>query len=371
MSGVYLLSLQALVASSPTASSSASSTLRPTTSAFSTARWLVRGIGGELLTNVAGRGGPGWRRAFRGQRVPPMVDSDVAIVSGATGGIGAEVSMGLASRGYHVIIAARDRHRGEQLVSGIRASGGSAEFAELHMDSAESAAAFPGVLRGRPCALLVNNAGVMSVGKGLIMRTNFLGPALLTTALLPSLKRHPSPRVVNVGSSSHLRALRVDASTLSRVEVDGDLRAYAQSKLALMQFSTLMRQGACGCWLEVVDAHPGLVWTPMLQRHWGRLAPVLERLGISRLLFKSSECGAATVLAAALAPRVPPPQWGERSRWTCGWRDGPYFVNQRPGGFASVESRDVQAARAAWAAMVARPAGRLTPEGCRELGLPA
>ena len=37
------------------------------------------------------------------------------------------------------------------------------------------------------------------------MHTNLLAPAALTLALLPALRRHASPRVVNVGSSSHLR----------------------------------------------------------------------------------------------------------------------------------------------------------------------
>ena len=134
--------------------------------------------------------------------------------------------------------------------------------------------------------------------------------------------------------------------------------AYAQSKLALMQFSTLLR--ASLPWLEVVDAHPGLVWTPMLQRHWGPLAPALERSGVARLLFKEPVRGAATVLTAATAP---PARWGERSRW----QQQPYIVNQRPGGFASAQSRDLEAAKAAWAAMVQPGAQRLAPEGCRML----
>ena len=80
------------------------------------------------------------------------------------------------------------------------------------------------------------------------------------------------------------------------------------------------------------------------------------------------------MLTAAVAPRVPHPSWlalilaltlalalaltltltltptptltrGERARWRRGWRRGPYFVNCRPGGFASAQSRDLQLAR--------------------------
>lgn len=67
--------------------------------------------------------------------------------------------------------------------------------------------------------------------------------------------------------------------------------------------------------------------------------------GAARLLFKSPEAGATTVLTAAVAPRVPHPSWGERARWRRGWRRGPYFVNCRPGGFASAQSRDLLLAR--------------------------
>ena len=122
---------------------------------------------------------------------------------------------------------------------------------------------------------------------------------------------------------------------------------------------------ACSSWLEVCDAHPGIVWTPMLQRHWGKLAPTLERSGLARLLFKSPASGAMTILAAACAPRNPPAAWGERSRWSRGWREGPYFVNGRPGGFASRESRSVEAAKRTWALGGAHTSCRERGGACR------
>ena len=106
----------------------------------------------------------------------------------------------------------------------------------------------------------------------------------------------------------------------------------------------------------------------MLQQHWGtRLAPLLERSGLARILFKTPARGAATILAAALSPRDPPRDWGERARWRRGWQTQPYFVNQRPGGYASAESRDAAAAREAWMAMVEPATQRFAPEGHREL----
>ena len=339
-----------------------------TNAVYRNARWAIRGLGGELLTNLAGRGGPPWTRVFRGRRAPEHGGGAVAVVTGATGGIGSEVASGLASAGYHVIVAARSRRRGQQLAQRLRAeTNSSAEFIQLEIDNPASSVALARALGGRPCALLVNNAGVMSVGKAEIMQTNLIGPVVLTLALLPSLRAHKSPRVVNVGSSSHLRAGRVDPSMLTLAEKDADLSAYAQSKLGLMQFSNLLRS-VHGEWLTVVDAHPGLVWTPMLQRHWGPLAPALDRTRLARVLFKTPACGAATILSAALDPRVPPADWGERSRWRRGWERGqPYFVNRRPGGFASKESRDMVLASEMWRT-VCEPAARASvPIGCREL----
>ena len=331
----------------------------------------------------------------------------MAVLTGATGGIGAEVAAGLCGCGYTVIVAARDTARGSALVHSLRAAGGQAELVEFHAERARSAIAVSSALRGRPCALLINNAGVMSTRKDEILRVNLVGPALLTLALLPALRLHGcarhvqdaapyrvarlashlaactaytpshaaqdaphsrrrrSPRVVNVGSSSHLRAACVNPATLHRTNVDRDLTAYAQSKLGLMQSSTLLR--AALPWLTIVDAHPGLVWTPMLQRHWGALAPHLESSRLATVLFKTPAVAATTVLTAAFAPRSPPRHWGERSRWRRGWEAGPYFVNQRPGGFASSESRDEQAARVMWAAIIEPAAREIAPASLREV----
>ena len=132
-----------------------------------------------------------------------------------------------------------------------------------------------------------------------------------------------------------------------------------------MQLSLLLR--ASLPWLTVVDAHPGIVWTPMLQAQAGGLAAALQASGAARLLFKSPEAGATTVLTAAVAPRVPPPSWGERARWRRGWRRGPYFVNCRPGGFASAQSRDLQLAREMWSAIVAPAVEPVVRSGCREV----
>ena len=87
---------------------------------------------------------------------------------------------------------------------------------------------------------------------------------------------------------------------------DASLSAYSASKLALLQFSTLLREalpGAREANLVVHDCHPGLVWTPLLQRAYGsRLSRWLERRPWLRSrIARSPEQGAQTILAAALS----------------------------------------------------------------------
>ena len=136
------------------------------------------------------------------------------------------------------------------------------------------------------------------------MHVNLLGLAYLTLALLPlmeeSATRTTPPTVINVGSSAHLRATHVlDEDSLPSGEngdgkhslidsipavTDDDLSTYAQSKLALMQFSTLLR-----LWLPmsdppllIADARPGLVWTPLLRNHIGdKAVRILTRTGFN------------------------------------------------------------------------------------------
>ena len=94
-------------------------------------RWALRGIIGEIFHNVFIRNfGRARERLFTSKqqrlemedaqncRQPPK--HEIAVVTGATGGIGSQIAHSLALRGYDVVVAARDTAKGEALVNDIR-----------------------------------------------------------------------------------------------------------------------------------------------------------------------------------------------------------------------------------------------------------
>lgn len=90
------------------------------------------------------------------------LDGSVALVTGATSGIGAATAAALAEHGAHVPVAGRNATRGEQVVAAIRARGGKADF--LAADLRDAAAARELARRGTELGggrvdILINNAG--------------------------------------------------------------------------------------------------------------------------------------------------------------------------------------------------------------------
>lgn len=239
-----------------------------------------------------------------------MPDQKIAVVTGATAGIGRWIAFGLARAGYHVVMLARDAGRAEATRSWIagqaRGASTSVVLADLSsLEQTRQAAAAISAAHPR-VDVLVNNAGLITParqdtpeGHEMILAVNHLSPFVLTGGLERALKDAAQSRVVNVGSTASDRA-RIDLDNLELQEGWGPLRAYGRSKLALMMatFERARRLEGMGVAVNVV--HPGVVATA--------IGSVPGPIGLGWRLLRpfmiTPEKGADTPLHVAMAPEL-------------------------------------------------------------------
>jgi NAD(P)-dependent dehydrogenase (short-subunit alcohol dehydrogenase family) len=237
-------------------------------------------------------------------------DRPVAVVTGATGGIGRFIALGLAREGYHLVLICRDRVRAEAIrawiADTIPHSSMDLRIADLSLVSATIEIGGGIAASHSRIALLINNAGVFEAkpvttteGFDRVLAVNLLSPFALTRALLPSLMAPAHSRIVNVGSSTSDHA-RIDPDNLVLGDRWTMMRAYSQSKLALMMISFALAKRLAGTGVTANVVHPGMVATGLVRTGgiiglaWGCLAAISL----------TEERGADTPLHAALAPEL-------------------------------------------------------------------
>ncbi|KAB1927876.1 MULTISPECIES: SDR family oxidoreductase [Micromonospora] len=186
--------------------------------------------------------------------------TSVAIVTGASSGIGAATARRLAAEGFHVLAAARRAERLTDLVAEITAAGGQATAVTCDVTSdesvarlAEAAAQAPG-----PVTLLVNNAGgargLDPVESGSVADwqwmydVNVLGTLRVTQALLPALEASGSGTIVVVSSTAGLTVYEGGGG-------------YTAAKHAQTAIAGTLRLELCGRPLRVIEIDPGMVKT--------------------------------------------------------------------------------------------------------------
>ncbi|HEY1016962.1 MAG TPA: oxidoreductase [Herpetosiphonaceae bacterium] len=251
----------------------------------------------------------------------PSQAGKLAIVTGATGGLGYETALALAGAGAEVILAGRNPDKGDAALAAIRGGqpGAAVSFERVDLASLDSVAAFAGrmLAADRPIDLLINNAGVMALPKrqetadGFEQQlgTNYLSHFALTGRLLPLLRRADRPRVVQLSSVAH-RNGRLDFGDLQAERRYQPWAVYSQSKLAMLVFAMELqrRSDANGWGLVSVAAHPGWARTDLIAN--GPAAGAGRRLMLAMenvifpLLGQSAAAGALPTLYAATAPEV-------------------------------------------------------------------
>jgi NADP-dependent 3-hydroxy acid dehydrogenase YdfG len=194
------------------------------------------------------------------ESVAPLAGK-VALVTGASSGIGEATAVALADAGAAVAIGARRRDRLDALAAGLRDRG--ARVLQLDLDVTDEEACTAAVARTREelgrLDVLVNNAGVMLLGTIVgadtedwrrMLQTNVLGLMYMTAAAVEGMVEQGSGDIVNVSSVAG-RVARKGAGV------------YNASKWAVNAFSESLRQEVTGRGVRVGLVEPGAVATEL------------------------------------------------------------------------------------------------------------
>ena len=185
----------------------------------------------------------------------------IALVTGASQGIGRACALELARAGATVALAARSADKLAALADEITASGGQAAAFTLDVASEESlkSGAKAVLERYGKVEILVNNAGITR--DGLMMRmkradwddvlsTNLTGAFLLTQALLPAMLKNRWGRIINI------------TSVVGRTGQAGQVN-YASSKAGLIGLTRSLAREVASRGITANAVAPGYIETPM------------------------------------------------------------------------------------------------------------
>ena len=202
----------------------------------------------------------------------------LAVITGADGGMGMEITRAVATAGYKVIMACRDPEIAEekrQLI--MRETGNIAlEIVPVNLASLSSTASFANELlqRGEAITLLMNNAGTMETrrcitedGLERTVSVNYVAPYLLTRKLLPLMGK--GSRIVNMVSCTYAIGkldfpdffLRGKKGAFWRIPI------YSNTKLALTLFTIALSKKVKEKGIIVNAADPGIVSTKIITMH--------------------------------------------------------------------------------------------------------
>jgi NAD(P)-dependent dehydrogenase (short-subunit alcohol dehydrogenase family) len=252
------------------------------------------------------------------QNVPDLTGK-VAIVTGATSGLGFETTKTLGRRGAYVMLAVRNVAKANQAAADIRTAMPKANLEVMDLDLASLASirrfADAFMKAHDRLDILVNNAGVMAIplrrtadGFEMQFGTNHLGHFALTGLLLPLILATPHTRVVTVSSSAHSFG-NIAFDDLNSERSYGKWRAYGQSKLAnlLFTYELQRRLEAIHSTAISVAAHPGYAATNLQfvgpQMEGSKLGSFVASSGY-RLMAQSAAMGALPTIYAATSSDV-------------------------------------------------------------------
>lgn len=225
-----------------------------------------------MLDSILDKSVVGYTRLGYRLRPHSAIDTDlsgrVAVITGATSGLGRETASALARLGATVVLVGRNPDKTKAVAEDIQQETSNPkvlpEIADLSsMDEVRALAA----RIEAPVHILVNNAGVLlpervetEDGFEKTFATNLLSHFLLTNLLIGKLEA--PARIVNVSSGGmYTQRIRVDDLQMKHDRYDGAV-AYARTKRAQVILSELWADALRGCGVVVHSMHPGWADTP-------------------------------------------------------------------------------------------------------------
>jgi short-subunit dehydrogenase len=190
--------------------------------------------------------------------VSDVLAGEIAVITGASSGLGAEFARQLAARGYNLVLTARRADRLEQLGSDLHSRFSiAAQIQPADLSKLPDIDALITTITGLPrLDLLVNNAGFGTVGrfyrvdpeKELAMvNVHMVAPVMLTRAVLPEMVSRDHGGIINVSSMAGLVPIR---NVL-----------YHSSKSFQVSFSETLRSELYGTHVHIQALCPGFVMT--------------------------------------------------------------------------------------------------------------
>jgi NAD(P)-dependent dehydrogenase (short-subunit alcohol dehydrogenase family) len=252
----------------------------------------------------------------------------IAIVTGASDGVGYHTALGLAKEGYHVIMACRNLEKAHQkrdailnTLKGLPIPPENPKLTVEQLDLAniDSVERFATKMLNdyKNVSLLINNAGSVTSdytktkdGFEKTMQINYLSPFLLTQSLFPLLVADGDARIIQVGSFSHTIANHKDNILFESMsgyqgENYSSEKAYANSKFAMMTFcfELARRIKEANLPIKCLSATPGATKTNIVHQAQDNFLMKLNHW-LTMNFGHSAEKGAEPYLYAALDPTV-------------------------------------------------------------------